>query len=497
MDDQDADEPAGLIKYLIPLLMVILAFQIHWSLTGVIVWYFLLKRLEDNGTLDRWKATRLFGVILMIRTKRGQGALEFISRPKRAWRAFGELSLWTCRVASAIVLIFFILTFILTMLNPGKVEPASPGELILIPGITPTIPLGWGIFALIVTLVAHEYGHGIVVRAHGMRVRSFGALMLGLVPIGAFAEPESSELHKAPRRERQRVFAAGPSINIYGGFLCFLMMAMVANTFVPAIDGVHYEGLVEGQPAEQSGMEPWEVITHIDGESIENLDDFVAKMDKRSAGDSVVLTVLGTPDESGSRESRSFDVVLSDQYQYYIDGGTDPLVLEAYGIEEGDAFLGVVGLASNDAGTSRLAGPLASEYPKTPRAVSLGLVTQPLQIVLTPLTYKGEVMHSYELDLVENHSPLGLEGGMFLLHALFWLTWMNVLLGFANLIPLVPFDGGHLLRDRIHDYLEFFSKRFTKTHPLKVRRMANRISAYSSLTILGMIAMIIIAPYFF
>ena len=44
-----------------------------------------------------------------------------------------------------------------------------------------------------------------------MRVRNFGLLMAGPLPLGAFAEPEYTEIVNSPRRERQRMFAAGPA----------------------------------------------------------------------------------------------------------------------------------------------------------------------------------------------------------------------------------------------------------------------------------------------
>ena len=31
----------------------------------------------------------------------------------------------------------------------------------------------------------------------------------------------------------------------------------------------------------------------------------------------------------------------------------------------------------------------------------------------------------------------------------FWLLWVNILLGFTNLIPMVPFDGGHMFKDML------------------------------------------------
>ena len=89
---------------------------------------------------------------------------------------------------------------------PPDVPPPTASELVTVYGINPMIPLWWGVIGFIVALVIHEFGHGLLARGHGMRIRSFG---LAVLPLGAFAEPEGEELFKAPRRERQRMFAAG------------------------------------------------------------------------------------------------------------------------------------------------------------------------------------------------------------------------------------------------------------------------------------------------
>ena len=48
-----------------------------------------------------------------------------------------------------------------------------------------------------------------------MRIRAFGLLQLGPLPLGAFAEPQYEELTNAPSKERMRMFAAGPATNIF------------------------------------------------------------------------------------------------------------------------------------------------------------------------------------------------------------------------------------------------------------------------------------------
>ena len=145
-------------------------------------------------------------------------------------------------------------------------------------------------------------------------------------------------------------------------------------------------------------------------------------------------------------------------------------------------------------GAERLAGPLSHDAPSDPLSVAFGFALQPLQIIYSPINFKGEIMHPNEAELLTTDSFLGITATTALLHLLFWVIWMNVLLGFANLIPLLPFDGGHLLKDRLHDYLAFFAKFSSNSHPLKVQKTVNKISSFSSLIILFMFLIIIIWP---
>ena len=70
--------------------------QADWTilLALLVGWYVLIKTWERNGTLDRWNATRALGIVLMVRTQRGQRFLDWVARPRRFWRAYGEVSLW-------------------------------------------------------------------------------------------------------------------------------------------------------------------------------------------------------------------------------------------------------------------------------------------------------------------------------------------------------------------------------------------------------------------
>ena len=250
--------------------------QADWSLLVILLfaWYILIKTWERNGTLDRWNATRALGIVLMVRTQRGQRLLERLARPRRFWRAYGELSLWVCSIAMLVVGLLVPLAFISTILYPSTAPPPTASELVAIPGINPVIPLGWGVMAFVVSLVIHELGHGLLARGHGMRIRSFGLLQLGPLPLGAFAEPQSEELFRAPRRERLRMFAAGPATNLFASFIMLLLLGGIAGSFVAAEDGVHVRDIVVDQGAYDAGMQPWDTVVSINGEPVTSTESF-------------------------------------------------------------------------------------------------------------------------------------------------------------------------------------------------------------------------------
>ena len=86
---------------------------------------------------------------------------------------------------------------------------------------------------------------------------------------------------------------------------------------------------------------------------------------------------------------------------------------------------------------------------------------------------------------------LGTDGMLMLFDFLFWLVWINFLLGFANLIPMIPFDGGHLVRDGLHSVLKKISR---KAHPMKIEVISDRISSLSSIFILLILLIPVILP---
>ena len=75
-----------------------------------------------------------------------------------------------------------------------------------------------------------------------MRIRSFGILMAGIIPVGAFYEPDQEEMRIAPQRDRLRMFAAGPSVNIVMTYFVVILLAVVSSGLTAKQDGVYAVG---------------------------------------------------------------------------------------------------------------------------------------------------------------------------------------------------------------------------------------------------------------
>lgn len=477
--------------------------QANWTLLFVLLigWYVLIKTWERNGTLDRWNATRALGIVLMVRTQRGQRLLDWMARPRKFWRAYGEVSLWVCSISMLVVGLAVLLGFVAVLISPPTAsEPLSASELVAVPGINPVIPLGWGVVAFVVSLVIHEFGHGLLARGHGMRVRSFGLLQLGPLPLGAFAEPQSDELMRAPRRERLRMFAAGPATNLFAALVMFLLLGGLATQLVVEDEYVHVQGIVVEGGADEAGMEPWDTLISIDAAPVHTTDDFRTILSGYSSNDTVDIVVVH---QNGTRET--LQATFGDKYQHYTDLGYSEELLANVDVAPGDPFLGVEGLSDGTAGIDRLAGPLSPRFEGTLGQRALSLPFHLLTILVIPFEMGGVAIHPFEEALLVAGDGtlgglLGTEVLMFFTHLLFWLMWVNILLGFTNLVPMVPFDGGHMLRDMLHAFLSGIKRigrklKLWDLHPMWVDHLSTRASSYSSLVLLMMLSFMIVIPY--
>ncbi len=261
---------------------ILLIFAVYWQSILILKQYGILKRFNiDNH-----------GPLLMIRTTKGQKFLDRVASVKGFWRLFGDAGIPLMLLGMFLMFALIIFSDIMMVTSLYEQTMPAPSEIhelrniFLIPGINQFIPVVWGIIGLIVTLVVHEFSHAIMSKAEDIRVKSMG-LILVLIPIGGFAEPDEEQLFgirdkdkgrengatsdqkTATRRQRIRILTAGVMANFVTAFVAFVLFFIVIGSIAP-VSNVVITDVVPGSPADDIGLTGMTVITHINDKKIEN-----------------------------------------------------------------------------------------------------------------------------------------------------------------------------------------------------------------------------------
>ena len=299
----------------------------------------------------------------------------------------------------------------LLVTQPAPTAWNAPQNVLLIPGINQFIPLTWGLIGLIVTLVVHELSHGILSRVADIKVKSLG-LLIALVPIGAFAEPDEAQLlgtdatpgdKIATRPERLRVFSAGITANFAVALIAFLLFFGPVLSSITSVEGLGIVGVVSGSPAEKAGLQPGMVVNQIDSVKISNTGEFQAFMNATHQGQTI--TVIAT--DQGV--SRSFVVVLDKNPNY--DKG----------------FLGIRGGSASELLSFLKSVPSNLNNLQGWRALC--------RLCLFFGGFTGDTAHLYQP--VGWGAPLG-PAFFWIANTLLWVGWINFYAGLFNCLPTVP-----------------------------------------------------------
>jgi len=374
-----------------------------------------------------WRAKRigpdrnltLFGPALMLKTGRGRAALDRWGRFVRFWTAAGDVGIALAAAAmAAIVGLLLVGAAVSTRISPAQAPSVT--EAVALPGLNPVIPLGYGIVAIVVGIVLHELCHGVVARSQKIGVKSLGILWC-VVPIGAFVEQDDAQMMAASRRQRDRVAAAGVFANFVLAAVFFVALSAVVSVSVaPNASGVGVAAVVANSPAANAPVGPGDIITGLNGTATPTVSAFETAIDHTRPNTSVPLTFYSTA-----------------------TGGTVSTVafLGANPSNHSRGFLGV-----------EIYGLTPAQLRQTlvwPAGSSAGPVTGTVDWLILPLA-TIEPVGGPTASFFHLTGPLsGLSSSEFWIGAnlLYWLAWMNLLLGLSNALPLVPLDGGLLFRD--------------------------------------------------
>ena len=409
----------------------------------LIAWITGVRWADNEGYLQKYNMDLVWGrSFLMWRTDWGKNFIERISQNKPFWRRVGDV--WVVTVFIIMILMFSLLLWQATLAwQIPKTSAVSPKMMIGLPGLNPVIPLWYGILALVIAMVIHEFSHGILSRVADVKVKALG-LLLFFFPVGAFVEPDEEGMKSMKKWERMRLYAAGPGSNmVVAVVFSFLFSSVMVASLEPAEDGLLLYSVSADYGGAEAGLEPWMLLTAIDEEEIENTDDWQRIMNSTYAGQTVNVSVLNRGDQE------IYSVTLSDKGSYYLKYYPD--YYESW--MSGKGFMGV-----------------AAENPK----IVTDNLANPTENILLYISLPFAKLQPFPEHFTSIYEPAGAVGVLpdnlfwILANAFYWIFWLNLMVGLTNALPAVPLDGGFIFADGVTGILDKFKKGMSEQRKEKI-----------------------------
>ncbi len=332
--------------------------------------------------------------------------------------------------------------------------------------------------AILISVALHECGHMWVARATGMKVRRYfvgfgptlwstrrGEIEYGVkgVPLGGFCDiagmtpveelaPDEQDraMYKQATWKRVATLFAGPGMNFV---ICLVLIYGIAlvwglpNLHPPTNAVVGETGCVAKEvaagkldkcdgpgPAALAGIRPGDVVVKVGDTPVSTFDDMAAAVRKLHG---IVPVVV---ERGGTTITTYVDVTSTQRFIAKGQGSQpEPATVGAIGVGAVRVPPTHYGVLTAIPATFSFAGELTVEVGKA-------LVTIPTKV--------GALVHAIGGGQRDPQTPMSVVGASIIggdtvdhgLWVAFWffLAQLNLILGAINLVPLLPFDGGHI-----------------------------------------------------
>lgn len=396
--------------------------------------------------------------LIFIHTPFGLTFFDLVAKTKAA-RIYARFNTYLMPLITAFAL-FLIVGSLIALFSNGTARDfqrsVGPRGVLLIPVLNPFFPVTYGLIALIITLVIHEAGHGIVARVHNIRVESTGILLFLGIPVGAFVNIEQELLVKASMKQKSAILTAGALNNMILAAISLITLYFVISTLTPiTTSGESKTGVVvmsvnDGSLASKIGLSKESIIQTIGGQKVHGVDD-LGKLLRSNLGHNIQIT---WQDKTGQKISRSVNL--------------PPFV---------SSNKGILGIAITD---------LTPNPSLVLQRYKSWFTSNPIALLAPPTLGQGMLLVPYS-DLMAPKYESNILGSSFpiIANILFWIWFINFNVGIFNALPITFLDGGSWYSSLIE----------SRTQKSKASMVKNA-SLLLSLIMIGIVIMSIALPYF-
>lgn len=258
----------------------------NWELITAIVFYSILGLLIYK---NRQKFEWMDRIMLVHRTQLGVNFMHKIAMLEPLWKIWSTFGI-PVAVYFAFKIIVLLANNALTIVagtGGAGVALAIPG--VRIPGSPIFIPFWYGIIAIGVMAVVHEFAHGIIASMEGVRIKSTGFGFLAILPL-AFVELDEEQMREKPPLARMRIAAAGAFANVSVYFIIMIVFGFLVAPFLGSLmenQGIAVTSVIDGKPADLTGIHEGIVITSVNNVNTTDLYGFMQEMSTVKPGDTV------------------------------------------------------------------------------------------------------------------------------------------------------------------------------------------------------------------
>ncbi|MEF8867155.1 MAG: site-2 protease family protein [Haloarculaceae archaeon] len=248
-------------------------------LAGVVLYTVLATVLDMRGLLP--ESIRISGPITTLHTQRGRDFLEWLSGPTRFWRAWGNFGVGIALVVMVGSFLLVGFAGVQAVTNPQPTALNEPRNVLAIPGVNQFLPLSAAVeivAGLVIGLVVHEGGHGLMCRVEDIDIESLGLAFLAFIPVGAFVEPDEDSRRRASRGGQTRMFAAGVTNNFAVTVIAFALLFGPVAGSISVVAGVPVGGVLPGSAAGEAGLDRGDVVGSVDGVNVSGSEEFDAAL---------------------------------------------------------------------------------------------------------------------------------------------------------------------------------------------------------------------------
>jgi len=357
--------------------------------------------------------------LILIHTPYGLKFFDRISKTSAA-RFYAKFNTYLMPLIT-IMALFLIIGSVAALFSSETIREGArgvgPQANLLIPGLNPYLPIWEGWIALVVTIIVHEAGHGIIARVYGVKVESTGLVLFLGIPIGAFVNIERDELNRISTKQKSSILTAGPMTNIVLAAISLVVILLITSTLIITkpmdqnLYGVVITNVNTGSLAESIGLAKGDTIQQIQGVDIRDPVQLNENLNNN----------LGKPITIG---------IASDSGEKYTRQATLP--------EQREPGKGILGVSIT---------PVADPKEVLNRYNSM-IFTSPLGLLAPPTFVQGMVPYS---DFMADKYTSPIFGSYYTIPAnlFFWLWFINFNVAIFNALPIGPLDGGQLYNSLI------------------------------------------------